>query len=130
MWLLNWLGTNVRLRYLIEVTVKLNRVGSPDGLEHLQEFICHRAALLEVRTSSIHLVLVPAESQAHTNPALGKKIKGCQATCQHDRVVVRNIEDTRTESNFPGTRRRKGQRLQGSSACLFTSGSETSAVTG
>src|SRR5262245_61301133 len=100
MWLLDRLRANVRLRYLIELTVKLNRVSSPDGLKHLQEFICHCATLLEIRSCGIQLVLVPAQPQANPNAALRKEIKCCQAACQHNGVVVRDIEDTRAESNF------------------------------
>jgi hypothetical protein len=49
---LHRLGIDVRLRHLEEPAGKLERVGSPDALELLQEFVRHAAALPHVCTGA------------------------------------------------------------------------------
>ncbi len=55
--LLNRLGVDHRFRQSKKLSLKLARIAGPDGLQHLEELIRTRAALLELRAGCLEFVL-------------------------------------------------------------------------
>src|SRR5437588_12940337 len=100
--LLQRLQIDKRIGHVVKLSVKLDGILCPDGLEHLQKLIRLGAALLHVGAGSIHFVFGPAEAETHAQASVRKVVDGRQTASEHYRVVIRDIEHASSQKDSAG----------------------------
>src|SRR5436309_6628758 len=90
---------SVILREAKVLSVEFRGIGFPDGVKHLQEFISPPGTGLHRSARRVELVLRPALAEAHAQPATGEDVKCRKVTSEHDRVVIRHVENARAKAD-------------------------------